>query len=103
MEKEKHLIEMKGERLKKFREAKKHFGYRASTKFIDALVNQTSLIMNYFKWFMIEKSKVGNNINQIAKHLNSGEILDDRVAKQLEEILKKEDEMLEILKKHASK
>jgi hypothetical protein len=101
--KKRHSIELIGDVAEEFLQAKKEFGYRKSTKFVEAFVKQTSLIRNYFRWFMQQKSKIGNNLNQIARHLNSGEIVDDEILKMVKEIHEMEDEMLRILKKNADK
>lgn len=77
-----------------FLDKKERLGYKFNTKFIMDLVKEKSIYINFVREFVNEFKKQGNNINQIAKRLNSSSSVTEEDRNQWKRI----EENQEILK-----
>jgi len=80
------VIRMNEEELKTFRERVATTNLTQNAFIIKALLRRKILIVEGAKELRNEVAKVGNNLNQIAKHLNQGGTFDQQTADNLRQL-----------------
>ena len=69
-------------------------GLNKSSYIRHVLINAKPPIHKFDKAMIIQVSKIGNNINQIAKHVNIDKVIDGVVLKQIIDVNKKLDDLM---------
>ena len=69
-------------------------GLNKSSYIRHVLINAKPPIHKFDKAMIIQVAKIGNNINQIAKHVNIDKVIDGVVLKQIIDINKKLDDLI---------
>ena len=69
-------------------------GLNKSSYIRDVLINAKPPIHKFDKTMVIQVAKIGNNINQIAKHANTHKTIDGIVLKQIIDVNKKLDDLI---------
>jgi mobilization protein len=59
------------------------------------LINTKPPIHKFDKTMVIQVAKIGNNLNQIAKHVNIGKAIDSVVLRQIIDVNKKLDDLVQ--------
>ena len=69
-------------------------GLKASTYIRHVISNAKPLVHKFDKTMVIQVAKIGNNLNQIAKHANTHKTIDGIVLKQIVDVNKKLDDLI---------
>ena len=69
-------------------------GLNKSSYIRHVLINTKPPIHKFDKAMIIQVAKIGNNINQIAKHVNTDKVIDGVVLKQIIDVNKKLDDLM---------
>ena len=69
-------------------------GLKASAYIRHVISNAKPLVHKFDKTMIIQISKIGNNLNQIAKHANTHKTIDGIVLKQMLDVNKKLDDLI---------
>ena len=69
-------------------------GLNKSSYIRHVLINTKPPIHKFDKAMIIQVAKIGNNINQIAKHVNTDKVIDGVVLKQIIDVNKKLDDSM---------
>lgn len=82
-------------------------GLKVSAYIRHVISNAKPLVHKFDKTMVIQVAKIGNNLNQIAKHANTHKTIDGIVLKQIVDVNKKLDDLIsqKLIRevKHASK
>ena len=69
-------------------------GLKASAYIRHVISNTKPPIHRFDKTMVIQVAKIGNNLNQIAKHVNIGKAIDSVVLRQIIDVNKKLDDLM---------
>lgn len=69
-------------------------GLKVSAYIRHVISNTKSPIHRFDKTMVIKVAKIGNNLNQIAKHVNIGKAIDSVVLRQIIDVNKKLDDLM---------
>ena len=69
-------------------------GLKASAYIRHIISNTKPPIHRFDKTMVIQVAKIGNNLNQIAKHVNIGKAIDSVVLRQIIDVNKKLDDLI---------
>lgn len=89
-------VYIKKEDDEKFKEKVKRLGLSQSN-FLRLLINKKDIYTNLIMTLRVENSRMGNNLNQIARHLNTYNQVDESIKFELELIRKNQDEIIKKL------
>lgn len=70
-------------------------GLKASAYIRHVISNAKPLVHKFDKTMIIQISKIGNNLNQISKHANTHKTIDCIVLKQILDVNKKLDDLIQ--------
>ena len=69
-------------------------GLKISSYIRSVLINTKPPIHKFDKTMVIQVAKIGNNLNQIVKHVNIGKAIDSVVLRQIIDVNKKLDDLM---------
>ena len=69
-------------------------GLKISAYIRHIISNAKPLVHKFDKTMVIQVAKIGNNLNQIAKHVNIGKAIDGVVLRQIIDVNKKLDDLI---------
>ena len=69
-------------------------GLKISAYIRHVISNAKPLVHKFDKTMVIQVAKIGNNLNQIAKHVNIGKAIDGVVLRQIIDVNKKLDDLI---------
>ena len=70
-------------------------GLKISAYIRHVISNAKPLVHKFDKTMVIQVAKIGNNLNQIAKHVNIGKAIDGVVLRQIIDVNKKLDDLMQ--------